>query len=527
MTTGITVREALTIGGLKRGSLVAGRDGLDRLIRYVDVVEVPDVSAWVRRDEILVTTGYAIRGDDRALAQLVEILSQGGASGLVIKPQRFLGSLPDAMLEVANREKFPLITVPAEIPYIEITHPLLHAIFSRQTEHIQEIGRRITRLMIERSDIAAVASTLHEISNAPVLICDTSFSVIASAGIDPPIEQLPASPGLADLRTLPADGLKEIEMMIPSREGGEQVWIVLPVAAGSSRYGFLMCGKEMVQDQYNLVMAVMKNASALLALEFVLKEAVSEAENRAKREIVEALLHGSLPSGEFGEQAKRFGLDFGGNGVVLYGSFGRRPSQVSFQDVKSALERTGRASLVLQYGDRFLAILRTDAASAHEIGQDVHGLLKRELGRTLDRLAVGVSGFCRDIAALPRAYKEARQALEIGPVISGGPVYSFADVGLFEMMGSNLHEIVRYCRGVLEPLTSRVDPARAETLLSTLETYLDQNCNTSATARRLHLHRNTVRNHIAEIRTHLGEGFDKPPRNLTLRFALKILKIEG
>lgn len=528
MTAGITVREALSIGGLRRASLVAGRDGLDRVIQYVDVVEVPDVSSWVRKDEIVVTTGYAIRSNDEAQVRLVEILSAGGASGLVVKPERFLGSLPKAMLEVADRASFPVITVPAEIPYIEITHPLLQAIFNRQAQHVQEISSRLMRVMAERGDLSVIAASLHEIGNTPVIICNTSLHVLASAGIDLRIVQLPATAGLFDCEITFCEGQAlEGRLAFPGREGVEDTWMVLPIAAGSSKYGYLLFGKDRIQEQYDLVLAVMKNASAILALEFVMRSAVQEAENRAKREIFDGLIQGSLPSGDFGEQAKRLGLDFGANSVVLYGSLGAKSPQSMFQDIKVALDRSGRASVVLRYGDYFLAVLRTEAIAAHEIGPDIHNLLKRELGRMANRLRIGVSGFCRDIAGLPRAYREAREALQVGSVVSAGPVHSFADIGLFEFVGNNPHELLRYCRSVLDPLVSRMSTTKAQTLLSTLETYLDENCSIRATAERLHLHRNTVHNHIRDIRRYLGPDFDRPPRNLTLRFALKILKVAG
>lgn len=39
---GITVREALQLGGLRQARVVAGEAGLDNVVKHVSVIEVPD-----------------------------------------------------------------------------------------------------------------------------------------------------------------------------------------------------------------------------------------------------------------------------------------------------------------------------------------------------------------------------------------------------------------------------------------------------------------------------------------------------
>ncbi|MEG3067911.1 MAG: hypothetical protein RQM95_06730 [Syntrophaceticus schinkii] len=39
---GITVRDALKLGGLKKGRVIGGFEGLDNTVRYVSVLEITD-----------------------------------------------------------------------------------------------------------------------------------------------------------------------------------------------------------------------------------------------------------------------------------------------------------------------------------------------------------------------------------------------------------------------------------------------------------------------------------------------------
>lgn len=61
----------LGVSALADAYLVAGRCGLQRVIQRLNVMEVPDILAWVKSNELLLTTGYPLRNTPQSLAQLV------------------------------------------------------------------------------------------------------------------------------------------------------------------------------------------------------------------------------------------------------------------------------------------------------------------------------------------------------------------------------------------------------------------------------------------------------------------------
>jgi hypothetical protein len=134
MQHGITVKEALNIGRLKEGKVVAGEKGLDRIVSYVDILEVPDAINWLRGEELLLTTGYAIKDKPDVQENLILELARLNAAGIVIKLNRFLNDIPEKMIEKANEVNLPIIQIPPDIPYIEITHPLLKEILLNQNK---------------------------------------------------------------------------------------------------------------------------------------------------------------------------------------------------------------------------------------------------------------------------------------------------------------------------------------------------------------------------------------------------------
>jgi len=104
--------------------VVAGSSGLDRVIRYVDIIEVPDYTNWLRPNVLSITCAYAARDNPDAQVNLVRHLARSDAAGLAVKPGRFLGAMPEEMIRAADEEGLPLIEIPVDLPYIEITHPL-------------------------------------------------------------------------------------------------------------------------------------------------------------------------------------------------------------------------------------------------------------------------------------------------------------------------------------------------------------------------------------------------------------------
>src|SRR5436305_15252633 len=81
---GLTVREVLAMGTLSGARVLAGGDGLDRIVQRLNVMEVPDILPWVKPHELLLTTGYPLRHDPGSLAGLAAALDQRGLAALAI-----------------------------------------------------------------------------------------------------------------------------------------------------------------------------------------------------------------------------------------------------------------------------------------------------------------------------------------------------------------------------------------------------------------------------------------------------------
>ena len=54
---GLTVREMLGQDTMRGTRIIAGANGLDRMVRRLNLMTVPNIVRWTKQDEFLLTTG--------------------------------------------------------------------------------------------------------------------------------------------------------------------------------------------------------------------------------------------------------------------------------------------------------------------------------------------------------------------------------------------------------------------------------------------------------------------------------------
>lgn len=127
----VTVREAMKIGALAECKLLGGAGGLERTITYIGGMEIPSVKGWVASKQVVITTAYAIRNKPEALAEILYDLKNADASALCIKT-RFIGEIPQTIIDLADFLNMPLIEVPDYITFVNINAPLMRTIINEQ-----------------------------------------------------------------------------------------------------------------------------------------------------------------------------------------------------------------------------------------------------------------------------------------------------------------------------------------------------------------------------------------------------------
>jgi sugar diacid utilization regulator len=131
----VTVRDVLQMDCLSQARVVAGERGLDREVYWITVGEEPDLPEWVFGGELILSTLFAVEPERRD--EYVKRLSDRGVAGLMLKPERFLGTIPQSVLETADRESFPVAEVPIDVLWSRVLAGFYRHLLAEQTEFIR------------------------------------------------------------------------------------------------------------------------------------------------------------------------------------------------------------------------------------------------------------------------------------------------------------------------------------------------------------------------------------------------------
>jgi purine catabolism regulator len=504
---GVSVGEVLGVSTLAGARLIAGGGGLDRVVQRLNVMEVPDILAWVKPHELLLTTGYPLRNTPQSLDRLVADLDERGLAALAIKLGRYLDELPGEMAEQADRLDFPLILLPDDVGFDDILNQVLTDILNRQAAVLaraEEAHRALVAVVLAGGGLREVAAEVAGLLDVAVAVLDGAGQVLASAG--------PAD-CLAALRTAP--------------EGRRTV---VPVVAGGHHHGRIVaCGPAGQVGESDV--GILERAATVAALVITRQEAVNAVESKYRADFLRDVLAGRAGgSDRVASRAKAFGWDLRRPVTVLVAELDPEGDERLVQDRlvacwAAALRRHDPRGAVAGFSHEVVAVVDA-AVDPVRLARDAAATFADGPPATF---STGASRTASGAEALPEAYAQALKATRVGRQLHGpGAVAHFDQLGVYRLLSlvSDTAELHAFVRETLGPLASDDDPENAD-LRRTLQVLLETNLNVAETARRLHFHYNTLRYRIGKLERLLGNFTEDAHLRLNLTLALHVLRMRG
>jgi PucR family transcriptional regulator, purine catabolism regulatory protein len=553
----LTVREAMALGGLRRGQVLAGAGGLDRTITWVKVLESPETISWLAEGELLLTVAFAIKDDEAAQRDLMRNLAAVGSSGLVIKPERYLPQIPDDMLGQADEFGIPLIRIPPDVSYLEIMGPILERIINAQNAELRrsiEIHRQFTDLALNGQGLEAIVRTLGELVESSISLEDSNWRLLASH-IVPGLTDRHRQQTLAHHGT-PLKAQQAVRTMIqevvegrkprkvaPIPEAGMTAHrIITPILAGGENLGYLSI-IEHPQHQEQLAMMAIEHAATVIALEMIKQREVTEAEDRVRGELVDDLL-----SGTFGDHANvlrrarhlRYDLSLPHRLFVVdvdhFGRFIREKHYEEgrvitlkhqlFQLVTAAVHRHHPRYLATAHSDSVIVLTPQQPAGKDPDGEALAARIREavadsDLGMTV---SVAIGRICTRPEDFKPAFTEAQRALDL--MVRFGKreqIINYDRLGVYRLLAQveDRAGLEAFAGRMLSPLID-YDRARGTPMLKTLEVYLQNHGNLRQSARDLHIHLNTLHYRLRRVSEVIGVDLKDADARLDLLLALRV-----
>ena len=570
LTYGLSVGEVLGVSTLADARLLGGASGVDRrIVQRLNVMEVPDILAWVKPHELLLTTGYPLRNTPQSLDRLVADLNDRGLAALAIKLGRYLDDLPPEMIEQADRLGFPLILLPNDVGFDDILNQVLTDILNRQAAILartEEVHRALVQIVLGGGGLQEVADEVAGLLETAVLAVDGEGRPLAAAGPDEeiaaclddsgrvttPLDGGPARASSGDRDRSLAVRSSGASISAAARPGGPFYGLtgthaVVPVVAGGFDHGRIIAFSSNGTLRESDI-GLLERVATVAALVITKQQAVAAVESKYRADFLRDVLTGRAgDSDRVVAHCAGFGWDFDRPIAVLVAEMDpetRREARAddgrARGDDRQVQDRLAAAwATAVRRHDRGAAV----AAFSHEVvavvgvppDGELSGLVKDAIAAFTDHVNIrgtfstGLSRTVATPAELPDAYDQAIKAVKVGRQLHGlGAVAHFDQLGVYRLLSlvPDTQELRAFVRETLGDLAGDADPEAVD-LRRTLQVLLETNLNVAETARRLHFHYNTLRYRIGKLERLLGPFTEDAHLRLNLTLALHVLRMRG
>ena len=547
-TYGVALRDLLRLEALQGVTVLAGHGGLDRMVLGVNVMEVPDITDWVKPHDLLVTTGFPLTAtEDRrngavGLTRLIRDLHAHGLSGLGVKLGRYVDSIDPEVLALADELDFPVLRLPMALAFDDLlraTYARLNELTAGVLERIDALHRALTLLVLEGGGLDQIAAEVARVLDLGVLITSTDGRERAAALPD----RLRGRLERADL--LEPGGRFRVERAStrPAPLGDGEVRVQPIVAAGADLARLVCFSAERPLSRDDVV--AMERAATVAALLITRQEAVAAVENKYRGDFLRDVFLGRAGDRTYvTEHAASLGWDLAGPMHVVSAELdpiGADEPPVSGRVRRSWQERFAAAwrqvcearRPIVPSVDFTAEVVALVPVGHPAVGGDdpigqVVSAVRGDRGGGRRPFSVGVSRMVTSPDQLPEAYLQARRAAEVGRRIGGGGgTTRFDDLGVHRLIAliPDPAEVRAFAVDVLGDLAQ--DSEEAADLRTTLQILLDHNLNVAEAARQQFFHYNTMRYRVNKLERLLGPFTRDPHLRLDIAVALQVLQLRG
>jgi purine catabolism regulator len=498
---GLTVEQCLTIAPLNQGEIFAGHAGLDRAMSWVHVVDHRDMEDSLAHNELLLTSGIALAGDEELQHEIFEIMHRRNSAGLVVALGVYVAELPERMLQQADRLSIPLIGIPWAVNFGDITRSLLTRLVEANyhfMESSQRLNRELLDVVLRRGDLKTVCQRMERTLGCAVHIYNEALQPVAEGDArEARGEALDASKiraALAGVLQLPSSEAARTRTIL---SGDRTVGIAVPINVGARHRGWLVLDS---QDRSNdRIFALTGEVGATIAALIITHE--DEIERIAQRQNDGRLydvLDGKLLA--HSDAVSELGLKSGEPVTVAIIDITVGDTNDALGIARNTLKKFVEVHVMAARGRSLVGLVQRPRGRQSNWPQKLADALAE--GGYMPRLAHGAS--LTNHADIAADYTTVRDTLRLAHVLRPDEtVVRTEQMTVLSLAMRNLGSatsLAQVCPSILK--LQEHDRSLHGSLVAALGCLLDVDGNVSLAARKLGIHRHTMlyrMNRISEI----------------------------
>ncbi len=128
----ITYKRLFEIEEMKDAKVVAGIGGLNKIIVWCDIIEMPEPWNWINSGEIVFLSGIGLKDIDKDLERVLIELDKKEAVGLIVQVGPYITNISTKIKNMANQLDIPVIEIPYGIKVINIMYNVCKMLFVKE-----------------------------------------------------------------------------------------------------------------------------------------------------------------------------------------------------------------------------------------------------------------------------------------------------------------------------------------------------------------------------------------------------------
>lgn len=535
-----TVRDILQRPVFSQARLAAGREGVERQVGWVHVLEITNVSPFVSPHDLILSTGLWLQSEEGREAYLMQLINRD-AAGLCVEFGTSIHAIPESLIELANQYQFPLIVFEQPVRFVEITQDIHSLLINHQHQLLKSLetySRELQQRTLQRTDMSAVLDLLHAYAAKPVVYISSMEAGSFVPELAPDMEQAIYSWYSQEVERL---NLNDSDTELWFHMDEERALLCYPVVCFGqvfSAIGMIVHPSATV-EYLKLLLDYTAKAAATLTLR---SQFLEEKMVRNQNELIQDLMNGHIQQEE--QARTRMGLRLLVKGQYWFAGgllqiehrmkgTGRERMEANHQDIlvllRSLLKKNHLTSLIMLKNNQiYLCCAKEETQTASEqpliqmlesITQDMKRFARSNLKQV--EIHAGFGKLRNQLTLLKDSLQEAVQVIEVARSVKLMKHVHFYDrMGIYQMLKAMpLSFLQSFANDHLGVLIEH-DRSHQSRLVETLDVYLANfGCKRDAAAQ-LFVHRQTLYNRLEKLEELLGPDYMQQGKRVCLEMAL-------
>lgn len=169
------IKDLIQLEMFNNCELLTGDIGLDNRVETAMILEATDIEKWGQKNQLILTSFYAFSDDDQQSSHtFFEKIKAIGISGIVIKIDRLIHTVPEWFVEQCVHYCIPLIKIEKGISYEKILVAIYGPLINKQATILKsyyEANRQFSALDPAQSSFHDIMTLFHTIMRKQCRLC--------------------------------------------------------------------------------------------------------------------------------------------------------------------------------------------------------------------------------------------------------------------------------------------------------------------------------------------------------------------